>query len=121
MWGGDVSPPNEPSLVQVLYDSLNEIKAAVTGISDRQTTQSIQLATILAQNSEALRREKELQARVDELESAVSDLKRTSWILAVVGGIVVAIATSVATEWINARVLPPERAVIATPPPNERS
>lgn len=116
-----MSPPNEPSLVQVLYDSLSEIKQAVAGVSDRQSAQSVQLATILAQNGEALRREKELQSRVDALEGTVSDLKRTAWILTVAGGIVVAIATSVVTEWVNARLLPPDRASTVVNQPQERS
>ena len=115
-----MNAPVEPSLLQVMLESIRSLQISVNGVSDKQNSMAVQVATILAQNGEALRREVELQKRVDELETTVSDLKRTAWILTVAGGIVVAIVTSVATEWINARIDPPGRASVITHP-TERS
>ena len=89
-----------------MYDSLGEIKSAVTGVAEKQNQLSTQVALAMAKNEETARAQKASSDRIDEVEETVTklsdtvgDLKRTAWLLTIVGGIIVAVATSVATDW----------------------
>lgn len=108
-----MSPPagGEPSLLQVMYDSLNEIKSAVADVSKNQSQLSTNVALAMQTNAETQRTQASMQKQVDEVEGTVtklsdtiSELKRTAWLLTIVGAIVVAIVTTVVGDWVSAKV-----------------
>lgn len=100
---------DEPSLLKVMYDSLTEIKGAVAGVAEKQNQLSTQVALAMAKNEETARAQAASSTRIDEVETevgklsdTVGDLKRTAWLLTVVGGIIVAVATTVVGDWASA-------------------
>lgn len=99
----------EPSLLKAMYDSLTEIKSAVAGVSEKQNQLSTQVALAMAKNEETTRAQVASSSRIDDVEDEldklsekVSDLKRIAWLLTIIGGIVVAVVTSVASDWASA-------------------
>lgn len=110
-----------------MYDSLIEIKSAVNGVSEKQAHLSTQVTLALHKNDETVRAQAASSNRIDDVENevgklseTVSDLKRTAWLLTIIGGIVVAVVTSAASDWVSARVNPPahtEQSSTTTEPP----
>ena len=100
--GGDLS------IVQVLYDSLAEIKQATDGIAKRQTEQGLllerqsgQIAN-LTQNLVAYEAKHDLlNVKLSTLNDRVDRLTRIGWLAGILGSFVIVVATGVATESIN--------------------
>lgn len=111
---------SEPSILQLVYDSVREIRQATSDIAEEQSTQGRRIEAVLGQMATATMRLDQadrviakLEGRVADIEQRVQDLRRVAWILTIVGGMLVAVVTSVASDWAGRMLDPPSRPVNA--------
>jgi len=97
-----------PSLLQVMYDSIAEIRKAVEVLGKQQSEQLVLLERQAAATRTAAevfaaqtKTNANMQEQIDALDDKVSSLQRIGWILTIIGGVIVAVAVGVTTEAVN--------------------
>lgn len=102
-------PHSGPGLLQVLYDSVRTLEASVRELADEQGETKL-LAERIRSDIAVI---KTTIRHYDQLNEAVSDLKRKIWLIGLIGGMFSAIVTVVAAGMIKDAI------ATAPPPPRE--
>lgn len=107
----------EPTTLRMVYDSVSEIRRAASNIADAQHSQgrlleqAIGRMGVIAQRLDAADREAvKLEERMGKLETSVDGMRRVAWVMTIIGGMVIAIATTVASDAVSRMLDPPRPA-----------
>lgn len=106
----------EPGILQLVYDSVREIRQATADIAEEQSQQGRRIEAVLGRIDVVTHRIDvadvavgKLEARIGEVETRVNDLRRVAWIMTIAGAMLVAVVTSVASDWAGRMIDPPTR------------
>ena len=106
----------EPSILKLVYDSVREIRQATADIADEQSIQGRRIEVVLGRIDMVTHRidaadaaMTKLEGRIGAVEERLHDLRRIAWILTIAGAMLVAIVTSVASDFAGRLFDPPTR------------
>lgn len=108
----------EPSLLQVMYDSIRNLESAIEELSTGVTSTKLDMGVVRTDIAVI----KSTIRHYDKLQADVSDLKRKMWLISVLGGMAAGIITVLVTGFVRDKVIapPPTPGYNIVHPPQER-
>lgn len=95
--------------MQMMVDSLSELRTGVAKLADQQSAHALSMERAIREmgnNFPSVEEHAELKDRVARVERTIATHNRVVWILGIIGGVCLTVATSLLSEsaqhWIDA-------------------
>lgn len=111
----------DPTLTKLILDTMAELRTGMAELGRQQAASALSVEKSIRELSDktaSTEEHDELKGRVLALESTVSAHNRVVWILGIIGGICLAVATSVIITGVE-RMIEPRAPVAHSPQPTK--